>query len=139
MYTSLVDLGSIDQVGCGIEDEASSDLLITGGLIGDAHHPDELLLAITALQSVLTLAVFHLRQISCELEALLLASLGRLSLCQSRRGRTQQMLRARIQREHVIEGLGVALLLMRDLISLLLVVHAQVRVEEAPTMVILAV
>ena len=49
------------------------------------------------------------------------------------------MLGARIQREHVIEGLGVALLLVRDLISLLLVIHAQVRVEEAPAMVILAV
>lgn len=49
------------------------------------------------------------------------------------------MLRARIQREHIIEGLGVALLLMRYLISLLLVVHAMFRVKEAPTMVILAV
>ena len=60
MDASLVDLGPIDQVGCGIKDEASSELLITGGLIGDSHHPDKLLLAITALQSVLTLAVFHL-------------------------------------------------------------------------------
>jgi hypothetical protein len=136
---SLVDLGPIDQVGCGIEDEASSKLLIAGGLIGDGHHPDELLLAIPALQTVLTLAVFHLGQISCELQALLLASLGCLGLCQSRRGGAQQMLRARIQREHVIEGLGVALLLMRDLVSLLLVIHAKIRVEETPTMMILTV
>lgn len=91
---SLVYLGPIDQVRCGIEDEASSKLLITGGLIGDAHHSDEFLLAITALQSVLTLAVFHLGQIPCELQALLLASLGYLGLCQSRRGGAQQMLRA---------------------------------------------
>ena len=139
MDASLVDLGPIDQVGCGIEDEASSELLITGGLIGDAHHSNELLLAITALQTVLTLAVFDLGQIPGELQALLLASLGRLGLCQSPRGGAQQMLRARIQREHIIEGLGVALLLVRDLVSLLLVIHTKVRVEEAPTMVILAI
>jgi hypothetical protein len=49
------------------------------------------------------------------------------------------MLRARIQRQHVVKGLGVALLLMRDLVSLLLVVHAQIRVKKAPTLMILAV
>ena len=49
------------------------------------------------------------------------------------------MLRARIQRQHIVEGLGIALLLMRDLVSLLLVVHANIWVEKAPTLVILAV
>ena len=49
------------------------------------------------------------------------------------------MLGARIERKHVIEGLGVTLLLMRDMISLLLLIHAEVRVKETPTLVVLAI
>jgi hypothetical protein len=83
LNSGFVDLGPIYQVGCGIEYNPS-ELLITGGLIGDAHHPYELLLAIPALQPVLTLAVLYLREAACELQALFFASLGRLGLCQSR-------------------------------------------------------
>jgi len=111
LNAGFVDLRPIYQVGCGIKDNPP-ELLITGGLIGNAHHSNELLFAVPALQPVLTLAVLHLGEAACEFEALFLASLGRLGLCQSRRGGAQKMLRARIQRQHVVEGLGVALLLM---------------------------
>jgi hypothetical protein len=83
LNAGFVDLRPIDQVWCGIEYN-SSELLITGGLIGNAHHPYEFLLAIPALQPVLTLAVLYLGEAACEFQALFLASLGCLGLCQSR-------------------------------------------------------